>query len=396
MGTSKRKDRAENGTVTIELRGKTYRLRWTFDGQKFSMSTRCRQRFEEQLARTIRRQIMNDIEDGTFDRTKAKYLAMRPQRGFSVTLKSVEAAPFLSVLEQYTAQQLKDGEITELTSGKHEALCNKLRKFNGDCMTEGEANEFITLLRATQKNITLEGNITILKASGNWGVTQGLLAFNPFEKVKKPKIKAKERRATGHYTSSEIAHFMATLDTTSEWSHYRDFCTSLFNNGPRLAEVIGLLWADVYFDADTNGIEICRSLGRSKGKQPRMEKDTKTGSVRLIKFNTVTREVFTRLFNERNPKPTDFVFLSPEGGPIDDANFRNRCWNPVCVAAGLINSKTGKPRHPPKSARHGFGRRLYKAKVDPHSVAYAMGHSSPRTSLEAYGHDSYSPPIPEI
>jgi integrase len=398
--------RAENGTARLRMRKTTWYVRWTFDGQLFEMTTKQRGTVGRTKAETILKTMNRDMEDNNFDPTTAKYIALRSE------LLSQDAPPpkpatagpidFAALFAQFTKTKVKHGDISEVTSLKHDALYRKIVVFQGNLTTKAGAIAMVNHLREIQRPITSNGCQDLLREAAQWMVMQGLLTSNPFDEIKKLKIRAAGKRATGHLSSEEIALFMTTLRTKPEWALWGDFCTVLLNMGPRISELIGLQWERVRFDLD--GVEFSKALGRSPTGGARIWKDTKTGSERMVRFNSTTREMFTRLSVNRTDDPDGnpygLVFLSPEGKPIDDANFRNRCWIPVCIAAGLTthDPTTGKSRHrhPPKSARHGFGRRLYKAGLDPHSVAYAMGHSSPRTSLENYGHDNYSPPIPEI
>ncbi len=398
--------RAENGTAQLRLRKKTWHVRWTYNGQDCEMTTKQRGLLGRSKAEIILKQINRDMEDGIFDSTRAKYIALRSE------LLAQDAPPprpatagpidFAALFDQFTKTKVRHGDISEVTSLKHDALCRKIKAFQGDLTTKAGAIAMVNYLRTIQKPVTSNGCQDLLRESAQWMMAEGHLVFNPFDGIKKLKIRAAGKRAVGHFSGDEIGLFMATLQTKPEWALWGDFCIALLHMGPRISELIGLQWERVRFDLD--GAEFTKALGRSPTGGARIWKGTKTDSERLVRFNGTTREMFTRRSADRiddpDRNPYGLVFLSPEGKPIDDANFRNRCWIPVCIAAKLTipDPKTGKPRHrhPPKSARHGFGRRLYKANVDPHSVAYAMGHSSPRTSLENYGHDNYSPPIPEI
>lgn len=72
------------------------------------------------------------------------------------------------------------------------------------------------------------------------------------------------------------------------------------------------------------------------------------------------------------------VFTAPEGGPVDDGNFRDRVWYPAVEAAGVR-------RFPPKVMRHTAASWLVMEGVPLYDVQALLGHESFRTT-ERYAH----------
>jgi integrase len=72
------------------------------------------------------------------------------------------------------------------------------------------------------------------------------------------------------------------------------------------------------------------------------------------------------------------VFTAPEGGPVDDRNFRDRIWYPAVEAAGIR-------RFPPRIMRHTAASWLVMDGVPLHDVQVLLGHESYRTT-ERYAH----------
>lgn len=78
-------------------------------------------------------------------------------------------------------------------------------------------------------------------------------------------------------------------------------------------------------------------------------------------------------------RPRDaLVFTAPEGGPVDDGNFRDRIWYPAIERAGVR-------RYPPKVMRHTAASWLVMDGVPLYDVQALLGHESYRTT-ERYAH----------
>ena len=78
-------------------------------------------------------------------------------------------------------------------------------------------------------------------------------------------------------------------------------------------------------------------------------------------------------------RPRDaLVFTAPEGGPVDDGNFRDRIWYPAVEAAAIR-------RFPPRIMRHTAASWLVIDGVPLYDVQALLGHESYRTT-ERYAH----------
>ena len=70
---------------------------------------------------------------------------------------------------------------------------------------------------------------------------------------------------------------------------------------------------------------------------------------------------------------TPWYSLPPEGGPVDDGNFRDRIWYPAVEAAGIR-------RFPPRIMRHTAASWLVINGVPLYDVQALLGHESYRTT----------------
>ena len=148
-----------------------------------------------------------------------------------------------------------------------------------------------------------------------------------------------------------------------------------FWTGTRPSEAIGLRWGDV--DLAGRRIRIRRSRVLGEDGKP------KTGRSKRDIVIHADLEVVLRHLMPLRPAPDDFVFATPMGAPIDEANFYQREWLAGLRAVGV------RPR-PFYNTRHTYISTLLAAGAKPLFVCRQTG-----TSLEMiekhYGDARVSP-----
>lgn len=77
------------------------------------------------------------------------------------------------------------------------------------------------------------------------------------------------------------------------------------------------------------------------------------------------------------PEDSGWVFVSPEGGPINLVNFTNRVWHPLLRHLGLRNRR-------PYQTRHTAATLMLAAGENPEWVARILGHSSTEMLFRVY------------
>jgi integrase len=75
----------------------------------------------------------------------------------------------------------------------------------------------------------------------------------------------------------------------------------------------------------------------------------------------------------------EYVFTSPNGGPLRRGNFRGRVWRPATARAGLEGLRW-------HDLRHTHVAFLIAAGVQVKAIQSRLGHSSIKTTLDTYGH----------
>ena len=152
-------------------------------------------------------------------------------------------------------------------------------------------------------------------------------------------------------------------------SKYHSFVYFRFWTGTRPSEAIALRWGDV--DLRNRRIRIRRSRVLGEDGRP------KTGRSKRDVIIHEGLERVLRAHMPRRPAPEDFVFTTPGGAPIDEANFVRREWLPALRALRI------RPR-PFYNCRHTYISTLLAAGAKPLFVCRQTG-TSPEMIEKHYG-----------
>jgi integrase len=164
-----------------------------------------------------------------------------------------------------------------------------------------------------------------------------------------------------------------SAETKAEWHRLDEQDAAMFvvgaYTGLRLGELIALRWSDI----DLAGAQMTVARAMSAGK----EETTKSRRFRSVPLADQAVAEFKRLSKRQHfTTPSDLVFCSTDGGPLDRSAIRKRF---ICAqtAAGIRVRRF-------HDLRHTFGS-LAVRKFDVVSVKEMMGHSK-LTTTERYLH----------
>jgi len=223
----------------------------------------------------------------------------------------------------------------------------------------------------------------LLNKMSAWAVSEGLLSYNPWLKIK-PRKTTKE--IVKPFSQEEAARIIAGFEQS--YPAWVPFAKFLFLSGCRMSEAIGLQWKHVDFQRQE--ICICESLPllTNGDSYQRARKDTKTGSVRFLKINAELAKLLEQV-KPASAKLDELVFQNPtRTNHIDSHNFRNR-WIKVLEQAGI-------PYRRPHIIRHSFASHAIEQGIPLTGVAYLLGHSDTRMVATTYGHLINRPSLPRI
>jgi integrase len=177
----------------------------------------------------------------------------------------------------------------------------------------------------TQVSIdTAKRLLTLLSSCCNWAVKSGLIATNPFLGMAADLKRPKADREIDPFTVTERDSILLGFQQHPKYRHYHSFVKFLFLTGCRTGEAIALQWKHI--TADLSSI----TFAQSYSSKLKATKCTKTGKSRKFPVNADLRGLLAAI-KPANAKPTDLVFTSPTGLPIDNSRFTNQVWK-GCVS----------------------------------------------------------------
>lgn len=158
----------------------------------------------------------------------------------------------------------------------------------------------------------------------------------------------------------------------------------LFLTGCRTGEAVALQWR--YINTDVTTITFCESYNSSL----RLRKTTKTGRSRTFPCNRVLQELL-RDIRPTDYQPTDLVFTSPTGKPINNVRFINEVWKGSVtkkqtykgIVTELVKQGSVRRYRPQYNTRHTFISMVLEAGLTIPQIAALVGNS-PTVILRHY------------
>ncbi len=215
---------------------------------------------------------------------------------------------------------------------------------------------------------TVRTNYGVLRAIFNWAVEDDLISRSPCRGVRLPEDRPSPKPVV---TAADVRRLADSIDP--------DFrCAVLLGAiGLRLAEVFGLRVGAIDFLRRTLTVrstlnEVDGTFVEGRGKT--------VASERTISVpQSVLDELAAHLARKGRHDPEEFVFQSPEGGPVRATNFRNRIYGPALERAELPAKLTF------HRLRHSAGHIMREMGVPLEVIQKRLGHRSIRTTADVYG-----------
>lgn len=150
---------------------------------------------------------------------------------------------------------------------------------------------------------------------------------------------------------------------------WQDYVLARFLTGLRSGEVNGLRWDQV--DLGRRVLEIRCARVRGREVLPKTEYSARDLPISAPLHALLLRQA------QRTGQGPGWVFLTPQGHPVDTANFANRIWPAILVKAGL-------PHRRPYETRHTYATLMLASGEQPAFIATALGHADPSMLWNTY------------
>lgn len=233
---------------------------------------------------------------------------------------------------------------------------------------------------------TVAGARKVLRLVLGTAVDAKALASNPCDRVRVPRGPREEM----HFLSSEQVEALAAAIEHSpprraghgakpagrhHFPEYAALVRLAAYSGLRAGEIAGLRVRRL--DLLKRRVEVAETLTDVDGTLV-SSASTKTNKVRTVPIPRFIAEELAPLLRDKSPD--DYVFTSPEGGPLRHSNFYRRRFLPAVERAGLPD---GVRFH---DLRHTYAGFLIAEGAHPKAIMERMGHSSITVTLDRYGH----------
>lgn len=373
----------QKGTVSVENYRNRVRLRWRYQGKRYSLSLGAYNKPNLTASKKIVLQIELDLANRNFDGSLVRYGAKE--------VKVVEVLP-KTIVEHFETWVTDYKQLDCDKNSDYYHLRNTLRKWG-----EIPPEEMLSKLNAENYSPkTYNERLAMLNGFSNWMLKKGAWEVNPFDGVSRRKIKKMERPDRAPFTENEIKLILEAIknDTfcpkSSRYKHsfYYPFVYFLFRCGVRNAEGVGLRVSSL--DFKSSKIVIKEALARTVNgthAAARVRKETKNGKARVIPFTDDLKTLLTPLTVGK--LEDDLVFTSVSGLPIDDRMFQRRVFSVVLKGLNL-------PHRVLYACRHTFASRCIESGINPVVTSFLMGNSA-EIALRNYTHQISIPTeLPKI
>ena len=370
---SEGQERAKVGRVNVDIKGKSYRIRFTYpEGVRHEFS--IARVSDEGWVTAIKaaQMIDRDINLGDFDETYARY-SPKHARKIAIAQQEKTKEYNLKELWEIYKENNKDRVAKTTQNSDWKQFDRFLTKVDNALLELNRSSDFVgKLLEYYAVSTVNTGFRVCLHPSINQAIKRGLIENNPYSKVEMPKT-VKPSTIECFEPDEVKAIIKAFYDDTYvpkssryKHSHYAPMVEFLVLTGCRPEECHALTWNDI--KRKKNKIFISFSKAYSKGI---LLPHTKTHTIRLFPCNKQLSELLNsipKIENEPN-----LIFPSIGHGYICQNDFRRRSYTKV--VKGLVKDGKVHKYLKPYCLRHSFITRLVREGVDIATVAALSGNS---------------------
>lgn len=218
--------------------------------------------------------------------------------------------------------------------------------------------------------------VVVLKSALRKAVVDGIIIKSPADNVPLPRME-KTNNSRRSLTRDEQRRFVDSLSGDDKYLYMTYLLT-----GMRRGEALALTWEDIDFDG--NRISVKGSVKNSFSGSEEVG-TTKTKRSRRIPLFPQLAKLLLELKANRNPLPTDSVFIDRYGKRITLDNASKR----FAVIRDKLEMSTDLTLH---CLRHTFATRAEEAHISPTVIAAWLGHATVSMTKNTYTdvQDEYS------
>ena len=241
-----------------------------------------------------------------------------------------------------------------------------LQKFYRKLLTKGRVERIESKEQPKGLSAKTVRNINqVISSAMDLAVAQKIILVNPTNACELPKVEHKEMQTI---PAEQLRAFLDEARATGVYEmYYIELATGL-----RRGELLGLKWTDI--DWKNGIIKVRRQVARVDGQIVKAPLKTKN-SYRSVTISQQAIEVLTQQKAKTNDQ---YVFPSPNGGPISPDSVNNMLKR--------VLERAGIPKVRFHDLRHTFATIALQSGVDIKTVSGMLGHFSAGFTLDTYTH----------
>lgn len=300
-------------------------------------------------------------------------------------------------MSEYLDQWLEASARPAIRSGTYQnykgLIANKIRPFIGgyrlvDINALNIQSLFATLERRGESAYRRQQVHSLLFAALRNAVEHRLIAFNPCQAVRSPRLPSREM----HFLNNLQAKTL--LDAANGSRLYALFVLALAT-GMRQGEMFALKWSDIDLKKGILSIQrtVANDYGRVAVSSPSAvdstnSPKTKSGRRRIDLPETATKALLQHKKKMLAEGHVNWVFCDASGGLLRRSNFSRRQWKPLLTEANkkLPEGKRIPSRFRFHDLRHTAASLRLLQGDHPKVIQELLGHSKIAVTLDLYGH----------
>ena len=241
-----------------------------------------------------------------------------------------------------------------------------LQKFYRKLLTKGRVERIESKEQPKGLSAKTVRNINqVISSAMDLAVAQKIILTNPTNACELPKVEYKEMQTI---PAEQLQAFLGEARATGVYEmYYIELATGL-----RRGELLGLKWSDI--DWKNGIIKVRRQVARVDGQIVEAPLKTKN-SYRAV---TISQQAIEVLKQQKAKTNDQYVFPSPNGGPISPDSVNNMLKR--------VLERAGIPKVRFHDLRHTFATIALQNGVDIKTVSGMLGHFSAGFTLDTYAH----------
>ena len=229
----------------------------------------------------------------------------------------------------------------------------------------------------------------VLRPAFQMAVDDDVLMKNPFQ-FELAGVVVNDAVTRQAITKDQMRKFLRFVHDDILYCKYYEVVYILFHTGMRISEFCGLTLKDI--DLKNKTVNIDHQLQRTSKREYVIEPTKTNAGTRVIPITDEVAEMFRSIIEDRPKYKVEkvvagysgFLFLDKDGMPLVAMHWEHRFNHSVKRYNDIF--KVQMPNITPHVCRHTYCSNMARARMNPKTLQYLMGHSDISVTMNVYTH----------